>query len=228
MRKTDTVRRGERASRSFDSSSLVRTYGTLESTGVYSRPKRTDESELARSRSSPSSSYIRHDRNRAVRRVPSQQHGEHKRRRPRATAAAESAGARPSHDEHPGAQDAGQGARREHHQRPADGLKVNRGFTEGAHRRPPRARHGVTGKSERLETPLDPEESTDESEGGGKRSNEGRRFARKRRRMIAREGLAPIVTKGMIRPCIGRSRGLTRRDNRCISDDCRERERLSV
>lgn len=106
-------------------------------------------------------------RNRAVRRVPSQQHGEHKRWRPRATTAAESAGARPSHDEHPGAQDAGQGARREHHQRPADGLKVNRGFVKGAHRcqpHRPRARDGVTRGSEQLfaRTLLDPEESAEE------------------------------------------------------------------
>lgn len=91
-------------------------------------------------------------RNRAVCRVPSQQHGEHKRRRPRATTAAESAWARSSHDEHPGAQDAGQGARREHHQRPADGLKVNRrGSAKGAHRcQPRRPRDGVTRGSQQL------------------------------------------------------------------------------
>lgn len=86
-----------------------------------------------------------------VRRIASQQHGEHKCWRSRATTAAESTGPRSTHVEHPGAQDAGQGARREHHQRPADGLKVNRRTVEGARRcepHRPHARSSVTRKRE--------------------------------------------------------------------------------
>lgn len=77
-------------------------------------------------------------------RIASRQHGEHKRRRPRSTTTAESARTRSSHIEYPGTQDASQGARREHHQRPADGLKVNRRFVRGAHRC--RSRDSVTSK----------------------------------------------------------------------------------
>jgi len=83
-------------------------------------------------------------RNRIVRRIASQQYGEHKCWRPCTTTATESAGTRSSYLEHPSAQDESQGTRREHHQRSADGLKVNWRYAESAHR--PRVRDGVTSK----------------------------------------------------------------------------------
>lgn len=50
---------------------------------------------------------------------------EHRERRARPGGATESAWSRPAHNEHPGSENAGQGARREHHQRIANGLKFN-------------------------------------------------------------------------------------------------------
>lgn len=50
---------------------------------------------------------------------------EHRKWRARPGGATESAWSRPAHNEHPGSENAGQGARREHHQRIANGLKFN-------------------------------------------------------------------------------------------------------
>lgn len=61
----------------------------------------------------------------SVLRCPKRRNGEHRKRRSRASCAAEPARPRSAHDQHPGPENAGQGARREHHQRIANGLKFN-------------------------------------------------------------------------------------------------------
>ncbi|XP_076279363.1 uncharacterized protein LOC143208655 isoform X1 [Lasioglossum baleicum] len=56
---------------------------------------------------------------------PNGRDDQHRERRARGNGTTESSWPRPTHDQHPGVENAGQGARREHHQRVADGLKFN-------------------------------------------------------------------------------------------------------
>lgn len=60
-----------------------------------------------------------------VGRCAERRNDEHRKRGPRSSGATESSGPRSAHNEHPGSENASQGARREHHQRIANGLKFN-------------------------------------------------------------------------------------------------------
>ena len=60
-----------------------------------------------------------------VGRCAERRNDEHRKRGPCSSGAAESSRPRSAHNEHPGSENASQGARREHHQRIANGLKFN-------------------------------------------------------------------------------------------------------